>query len=86
MKAFDFMIQDTCGLHARPAGCLASFAKEYADTAITVQAKGQSVNLSDIVPLLRLGLRSGDSITFCVEGNDEEMISRKLKTLAANTL
>ena len=86
MKAFDFVIQDPCGLHARPAGSLASFAKEHADAAITVQAKGQCVNLSDILPLLSLRLRCGDNITFRIEGSDEENISRKLKNLLENTL
>lgn len=86
MKSLDFVVQDPCGLHARPAGVLANFAREHTDAAITVQAKGKCVNLADIMPLLSLRLRCGDSITFRVEGSDEENISQKLKALLESTL
>ena len=71
MREFTYIIKDEHGIHARPAGLLASAAKGFA-AAIRVECKGKTADAKRLLSLMSLGARCGDSLLFCIEGDDEE--------------
>ena len=71
MKQFTHTIQDEMGIHARPAGLLAKAAKDFADTVITVSRDGTSVRATQLMKLMSLGVRQGDTVTVTAEGPQE---------------
>lgn len=72
MKQFTYTVKDPLGIHARPAGQLAKEAKSYADTVVTVAKGGVSVKASQLMKLMSLGVKSGDTVTVAAEGANEE--------------
>ena len=71
MKEFSYTIQDPLGIHARPAGMLAKAAKEFASTTITVEKDGKTVKASQLMKLMSLGVKAGNTVTVRAEGDDE---------------
>lgn len=71
MKSFTYTIQDSAGLHARPAGVLSKMTKKYQST-ITLKTKGQEVNAGKLLAVMALGVTQGEVVTVEVEGEDEE--------------
>lgn len=71
MKQFTHTIRDEMGIHARPAGLLAKAAKDFADTVITVSRDGTSVRATQLMKLMSLGVRQGDTVTVAAEGPQE---------------
>ena len=74
MKQFCYTITDPAGIHARPAGLLAQAARKY-DAICTINAGGKSARLTQLVQLMGMGIKHGDSVTIAVEGPDEEAAS-----------
>ena len=72
MKEFSYTIKDAVGIHARPAGNLAKLAKGYAGTKVTIEKGGKSVDVTKLMMLMGMGIKCGDTVTFKVEGGDEE--------------
>jgi len=73
MKQFTYTITDPIGIHARPAGLLAKAAKAL-DSKITI-TKGdgsKSAEAKKLMAVMGLGVKTGESITFTIEGGDEE--------------
>ena len=79
MKNFTYTITDPLGIHARPAGLLAKAAKVYADTVITVEKNGNAVKASQLMKLMGLGVKNGDTVTVAVEGGNEEAAFAAMK-------
>lgn len=80
MKEFNYCIRDKQGLHARPAAELAGLAAEFSDTEITiVTAKGRKANAADLMKLMSLAVRYGNTVTIRCEGQKEEEASEKLR-------
>ena len=79
MKNFTYTITDPLGIHARPAGLLAKAAKVFADTAITVEKNGNAVKASQLMKLMGLGVKNGDTVTVSVEGGNEEAAFAAMK-------
>ncbi len=72
MKQFSYVIKDELGIHARPAGMLAKKAKEYGDTVVTVSKGDQTVKASQLMKLMGLGVKCGDTIVVGADGGDED--------------
>ncbi|MEY8386940.1 HPr family phosphocarrier protein [Oscillospiraceae bacterium 38-13] len=72
MKQFTFTITDPVGIHARPAGLLAKFAKSL-DSSITITKGGKSAAATKLMAVMGLGVKTGETITITIEGGDEEM-------------
>ena len=72
MKSFDYVITDPVGIHARPAGLLAKEAKQVGDAVITVTKNGTTVKASQLMMLMSLGVKQGDTVTVAAQGPDEE--------------
>ena len=72
MKQFTYTVTDPVGIHARPAGLLAKTAKGFGDTTVTVTKGGNTVKASQLMKLMGLGVKQGDTITVAAEGPSEE--------------
>ena len=86
MKQFDYTIKDPLGIHARPAGMLAKVAKGFGDTVVTVTKDGNTVKASQLMKLMSLGVKNGDTITVAAEGPAEDEALEAVKKFVEETL
>ena len=86
MKQFDYTIKDPLGIHARPAGLLAKVAKGFGDTVVTVSKGGSTVKASQLMKLMGLGVKNGDTITVAAEGPAEDAAIEAVKKFIEETL
>ena len=78
MKTFDYTIKDELGIHARPAGLLDKEAKKFASEC-TITKDGKSKKLTQLMMLMSLGVKQGDTVTISAEGADEDTAIEALK-------
>ena len=78
MKTFTYTIQDAVGIHARPAGLLAKLAKEFSSTVLLEKGE-KSVNVTKLMMLMGMGVKCGDTVTFKIEGDDEEAAAKAIE-------
>ncbi len=78
MTSFTYTITDPVGIHARPAGLLAKQAATFGST-ITIIKGEKSANARRLMALMGLGIKSGDTITVEVEGEDEAATADAMK-------
>ena len=71
MQQFVYVIRDSLGIHARPAGLLAKLAKSFGDTTITVGLDGRSAKATQPLKLMGLGVKQGDEVTITADGPSE---------------
>lgn len=85
MQQFIYVIRDSLGIHARPAGLLAKLAKSFEDTAVTIECGGRSARATQLIRLMGLGAKQGDEITVTAEGPGEaEAIAALRKFFSEN--
>ena len=72
MKQFQYVISDPVGIHARPAGLLAKQAKTLDSTITITKDDGKSAVATKLMAVMGLGVKTGETITFTIEGGDEE--------------
>ena len=70
------------GLHARAAAKVVRVASRY-DSSILVLHNSQTIDAKSIMGLLMLGAAKGSSVTFQVEGEDEQHAMNELEDLFA---
>ena len=78
MKQFFYRVRDPNGLHARPAGQLATHAKRFT-SSIQVDANGKSVDAKRLLALMSLGATYNTELKFTVCGEDEEHAATALE-------
>ena len=84
MKSFKYVITDEVGIHARPAGILVKEAKKYAST-ITIVKGEKKADATRLMALMGLGVKCGEEITVCTDGENEEAASAAIEAfLKAN--
>ena len=71
MKAFTYTIQEPLGIHARPAGLLAKEAKKFSSVC-TITKGDQTKKLTQLMMLMAMGVKQGDTVTIQAEGADED--------------
>ena len=86
MKQFDYTIKDPVGIHARPAGLLAKLAKEFGDTVVTVTKDGNTAKASQLMKLMSLQVKCGDTVTVAAEGPAEDAAIEAVKKFIEETL
>ena len=79
MKSIDITIQDKEGLHARPAGFLLRRAKNYHSSVLVKAPSGREANAAKLMALMSMGAKAGDTPTFIMEGDDEEVAAADLQ-------
>ena len=72
MKQFTYTITDPLGIHARPAGLLAKAAKALDSTVTITKAGGKAAAATKLMAVMGLGVKTGETITFTIEGGNEE--------------
>jgi phosphocarrier protein FPr len=77
-QQFDWVVAYPAGLHARPASVWVEAARA---SGLRMQARhgNESAELRNLVALLQLGLRQGDTVTISAEGNDAEAALARFK-------
>lgn len=72
MKEFTYTVNDPLGIHARPAGMLAKMAKPFADTTITITKGAKTVKATQLMMIMSLAVKNGDTVTVKAEGPAED--------------
>lgn len=72
MKEFTHTITDALGIHARPAGLLAKAAAAFQDTVITVSKGSDSARATQLMRLMSLGVKAGDTVKVTATGSEED--------------
>ena len=85
MKEFTYVITDPEGIHARPAGLLVKEAKKF-ESECTITKDGKTKKLTQLMMLMSLGVKQGDTVTVTAEGADEEAAVAALKEFFENNL
>lgn len=80
MKQFTYTIQDTLGIHARPAGLLAKLAKSLDPVVITLTKGEKTVKATQLMKLMALAVKQGECVTVTAEGEGEEQAIAALET------
>ncbi len=78
MKELSFEIKDKIGLHARPAGVLATNAKSF-ECEITVKCGDKQANAKRLLSLMSLGATSGSTLHIIFDGADEREALEKIR-------
>lgn len=86
MKEFTYTIQDELGIHARPAGLLSKLAKTFPETVVTVTKDGKTVKASQLMKLMNMGIKQGDTVTVTADGAAEEEAAAALRTFFEENL
>jgi len=71
MKLFHHIIQDDCGIHARPAVQLTQAARQF-KSKIEILVGEELADLDDVLQLMGLQIVKGDEIKVVIDGEDEE--------------
>lgn len=85
MQKFSYTIKDEVGIHARPAGELAKEAKKY-KSKITISKDGKPVEVTKIMAIMGLGVKCGQTVEVCVEGEDEDTAYEAVKNFFESNL
>ncbi len=85
MKTFTYTVKDQLGLHARPAGLLATKSAAF-QSKITLSNGVKEVDCKKLIRLLTLGVKQGDKIELKVEGEDEDAAFNDLKAFVEENL
>ena len=85
MKTFEYTIKDELGIHARPAGLLVKEAKKF-ESECTITKDGKTKKLTQLMMLMTLGVKQGDTVTVSVDGADEDAAVASLKEFFENNL
>ena len=78
MKEFKYVIKDEQGIHARPAGL---FVKEAAafPCKVIIEKDGKEADAKRIFGVMGLGVKCGEEITVCTDGENEEAASAAIE-------
>lgn len=85
MKQFEYKITDSLGIHARPAGLLVKTASAFS-SAITIEKGDKNGDCKRIFAVMGLGVKCGDTVTFKIEGADENEAKNVLEKFMEENL
>jgi phosphocarrier protein len=71
MKSRTYTIQNSIGLHARPAALFVKQATEF-DAKIKVHKDNKEADAKSIISIMALGAKKGSDIMITAEGPDDE--------------
>ena len=80
----ELVLNNSVGLHARPATFFIQKANEY-KSSIWVEKEDRRVNAKSLLGVLSLGVASGDTILVVAEGEDEDAAVAGLLDLVSNS-
>lgn len=78
MKEFTYTVTNPIGIHARPAGMLARKAKEF-ESLCTITMGEKTQKITQLMMLMAMGIKQGDTVTVRAEGPDEDRAIAELE-------
>ncbi len=85
MKNFEYVIKDTLGIHARPAGALVKEAKKY-ESRILIGKEGKSAEATKLMAIMGLGVKCGNKVDVEISGSDEDAAYEGMKAFFEENL
>ena len=85
MREFIHRIGDPNGMHARPAGRLATYAKQF-DSEVRVRSGEREADAKRLLSLMSLGASHGTELHFFITGADEDAACEKLSRFCRESL
>ncbi len=85
MLTISHKIKDENGIHARPAGILATEAKKF-NSEIYIEKNGKKANAKKIFEVMSLCVKGNDEITVTISGDDEVKAFDTLAIFLENNL
>jgi len=85
MKEFTYVVKDSAGIHARPAGLLAKKAAGF-KSDITIKKDDKSAAAKKLLALMSLCVKCEDQITVVIEGEDEDAAYTEIKAFLEENL
>ena len=85
MKKLSYIVRDELGMHARPAGMLVKEVSKFLSD-VKISKGSQEVDAKRIFGVMGLGVKKGDEICICVEGQDEEDAVEAIEIFLKNNL
>jgi phosphocarrier protein len=85
MKEFTFVVTDKNGLHARPAGTVASCAKKY-KSDIKIYKDEKEANAKRLLSLMGLGAVCNSTLKIVIDGEDENEALAEIKRVLNENL
>ena len=82
---FEYVIKDSIGIHARPAGSLVKKVKEFNSTVTIIKGE-KSADGQKLMALMGMGIKCGDTIIVTVEGEDEATAGPAIKNFFEENL
>lgn len=79
MKQFTYTIQDSMGIHARPAGLIVKAAAAFKDTTIEISSNGKKADVKRIMAIMSMGVKQGAEVTVTCEGADEDAAAEAME-------
>lgn len=83
MIEFTYRIKDPNGMHARPAGKLATYAKQF-QSEIRVKTAEKEADAKRLLALMSLGAKANEELTFTVTGADEQDAADRIREYLEN--
>ncbi len=77
MVSQSVVVKNPTGLHLRPAGILCKEAIQF-KSLITFSFRDTTANAKSVLSVLGACVKSGDEITLCCEGEDEQEALKRL--------
>lgn len=78
MKSFKYVITDSVGIHARPAGLLVKEAKNF-KSVITLKCGEKSAQADKLMALMSLGVKCGMEVEVSAAGEDEQAAIERIE-------
>jgi len=85
MRSFEFVVKEEVGIHARPASQLVSSAATYA-SSIAIESNGKKADAKRLIALMALGVKCGDRVVVCINGEDEDLAVVQLQEFCTSNL
>ncbi len=79
MVAFDYVISDPMGLHARPVGLMVKAIAPYKAASISLQFGEKTADAKRMFAVMNLQVKQGDTVTVRVEGENEREIADTIR-------
>lgn len=79
MKKFTYKVALENGLHARPAGALATEARKF-KSSVKVKTAEKEADAKRLLSLMSLGATNAAELEFEIEGEDEDVAYNALKS------
>lgn len=77
------LVQNSLGIHARPAGSIVNVTSS-AKSSIELVHRTDKVNAKSILNIMMLAIEPGEEVTFIIDGEDEQEAADKLTELFNN--